>query len=67
MGETLAERVKGLRQALGWRQITLAHKSGIPQATISRIESGTIAQPKMGQLWKLANGFGITIDHLVGR
>ena len=63
----LADRVKALRQALGWSKVKLAKKSGIPPSTISRIESGKIAQPKMGQLCKLADGFGITVDHLLGR
>lgn len=62
----LADKVKELRQKLGWKQVTLAKNSGIPQATISRIESGKIAQPKMGQLHKLANALGATIDYLAG-
>lgn len=62
----LADKVKELRQKLGWKQVTLAKESGIPQATICRIESGNVAQPRMGQLQKLAGALGATIDYLAG-
>jgi transcriptional regulator with XRE-family HTH domain len=62
----LADKVKELRKRLGWNQATLAQKSGITQATISRIESGKVTQPMMGQLHKLADALGVTIDYLVG-
>ncbi len=62
----LADKVKELRQKLGWNQATLAQKSGITQATISRIESGKVTQPKMGQLHKLADALEATIDYLAG-
>jgi DNA-binding XRE family transcriptional regulator len=60
----LAERVTDLRQKLGWNQVTLARNSSITQATISRIENGKVTQPKMGQLQKLAETLGTTIDYL---
>ena len=60
----LADRVKELRQKLGWNQATLAKEAKITQATISRIESGKVTQPKMGQLQKLADALGTTIDYL---
>lgn len=62
----LPDKVKELRQKRGWNQATLAQKSGITQATISRIESGKISQPKMGRLQKLADALGTTIDYLAG-
>jgi transcriptional regulator with XRE-family HTH domain len=62
----LADKVKELRQKLGWNQATLAQKSGITQATISRIESGKVIQPKIGQLRKLADTLEATIDYLAG-
>ena len=62
----LADKVKELRQKLGWNQATLAKKAPITQATISRIESGKVTQPKMGQLHKLADALGATIDYLAG-
>ena len=62
----LADKVRELCQKLGWNQATLARRSGITQATISRIENGKVAQPMMGQLHKLADALGTTIDYLVG-
>ena len=62
----LADKVKELRQKLGWNQATLAKEAKITQATISRIESGKVTQPKMGQLQKLADVLGTTIDYLTG-
>jgi DNA-binding XRE family transcriptional regulator len=63
---TLADKVKELRQKHGWNQVTLAQKSDIIQATISRIESGKVTQPQLGQLQKLAEALGVTIDYLAG-
>jgi transcriptional regulator with XRE-family HTH domain len=62
----LGEKVKELRLKLGWKQVTLAKKAEIPQATVSRIERGQVSQPKMGQLRKLAEALGTTIDYLAG-
>lgn len=63
---SLALKVRDLRLKMGWKQITLAQKSGITQATISRIESGKVTQPKMSQLQKLAAALETTLDYLVG-
>ena len=60
----LGTKLKELRSKLGWKQVTLSQKSGVLQATISRIESGKITQPKMGQLQKIADALGVTIDYL---
>ena len=62
---TLANKVRGLRQELGWNQVTLAQKSGITQATISRIESGKVTQPKMGQYIKLADSLKTTVEYFI--
>lgn len=64
---TLAERVKELRNKLGWSQAVLAQKSGVTQATISRIENGRVANPLMRELQKLAETLGTSIDYLAGR
>lgn len=62
----LGTKVKERRLKLGWKQVTLAKEADIPQATVSRIERGEVTQPKMGQLKKLADALGTTIDYLVG-
>lgn len=41
---TLAERARGLRLAKGWRQITLAQRSGVSLASLRRFEeSGRVS------------------------
>lgn len=62
----LGEKVRELRLKLGWNQVTLAKKADVPQATVSRIERGKVTQPKIGQLQKLAEALGTTIDYLMG-
>ena len=62
----LADKVKELRQKLGWNQATLAKEAKITPATISRMESGKVTQPKIGQLQKIADALGVTIDYLAG-
>ena len=63
----LAAKVAGLRKAKGMSQVALSRKTQIKQATISRIESGEIKEPRLTVLRELANGLGVTLDFLVGR
>jgi transcriptional regulator with XRE-family HTH domain len=39
VGETLAARVKALRLAKGWKQATLAERSGVSLASLRRFEA----------------------------
>ena len=45
----------------------LAEASRISPATISRIESGQITQPRLEHLRSLAEVLGVPLDYLVGR
>ena len=63
---TLAEKVRSLRQKMGWTQSALAAHAELTQATVSRIEGGLVTQPRMEQLQKIAKALGTTIDHLAG-
>jgi len=63
----LAYKVKTIREALGWNQQRLAEKSGITQATISRIESGKVIDPRLSQITKIAEAFDVTVDYLLGK
>ncbi len=50
-------------------QITEAHLArmiGMPRATINKIHSGKILDPKSSTLNLIANYFGITVDQLIG-
>lgn len=61
----ISKNMKIFRKAIGWTQVTLATKSGIPQATISRIEAGHIKDPSISIIVKLAKAFEINIEDLL--
>lgn len=63
----LAYKVKSIREALGWKQCKLAEKTGITQATISRIEGGQVKDPRLEHIIKIAEAFDVSIDLLLGR
>lgn len=58
-----AEQLKLLRTVKGWSQAELAKRSGVPQATISELETG---QAKKGPLLDvaiaLADALGVGLD-----
>ena len=62
----LSERIKVFREKMKWTQDDLARESGIPQATISRIESGKISSLKSKNAIKLAKALKVTTDFLMG-
>ena len=62
---TLGENITRLRRMHGWSQVDLSQKSGVTQATLSRIEHGKVRQPKLEQLQRLAEVLGTTIDHII--
>ena len=63
---TLAEKVRVKRGEKGLKQAELAEKSGLTQATISRIESGEIEHLRADKIKKLAKALDVTVDFLVG-
>jgi transcriptional regulator with XRE-family HTH domain len=64
---SLGTTVKWLREQLGMNQKQLAQRSGIAQATISRIESEQVKELKSEALIRLAKALGVTVDFLVGK
>jgi len=62
----LAEKVRVKRDELGMTQAELAKKSGLTQATISRIENEEVQQLKSDALKALAQALGVTTDFLSG-
>ncbi len=62
----LSEKVRVKREEVRLTQAELAKKSGLTQATISRIESGEVLQIRSDHLRLLAKALGTTVDFLVG-
>lgn len=64
---SLKDRVKALREAKGITQRRLAELVKVTPATISRLESGKIADLKSSALIGIADALGVSLDYLVGR
>jgi transcriptional regulator with XRE-family HTH domain len=58
-------RIQELRESKGWSQAELARKSGVPQPTISRLESGKSRALNLKHLEKLARALGVNAAVLV--
>lgn len=64
--ESLAARLKALREGKGLTKYRLAKLSGISQTYIYRIELGEIKNPRRDTLQALAKGLDITLAQLIG-
>ena len=62
----LHEQIRRLRMARGITQVELAHRLGVSKQSVSNWESNNI-QPSIELLEKIADLFGVTTDHLLGR
>jgi len=62
----LSEKVRVKREERRMTQAQLAQKSGLTQATISRIESGEVKQLKSAAIHNLAKALDVSVDFLVG-
>ena len=60
------ERLARAREKHGWTQRELAERAGIRYETISRIENGKHAEPRVYVAVALAKALGTTVDYLVG-
>ncbi len=59
-------QLKKLREEAGESQYSFAKKFGVAQSTIGNWESGT-REPNLDSISRLADYFGVTVDHLLGR
>lgn len=57
-------RLKNARLKAGLTQVALAERSGVPQSTISELESGRTADPGYLTLVKLARALGRRTESL---
>ena len=62
---SLGRNLKVLRQQQSLNQKDLSHRSGVPQSTISRIETGRVRQPGSSALKNLADALGVSADSLM--
>ncbi len=61
----LGRNLKELRQKQSLNQKDLSDRSGVSQATISRIETGRVRQPGSSALKNLADALGVSTDSLI--
>jgi len=54
-----------LREEKGWSREKLAVESGVSYNTIVKIEYGSIKNPKIETVIKLAGALGVSIDKLI--
>lgn len=55
--------VRILRQRRGWSQRKLARQANLPEADVSRIETGRL-RPYRGQARRLARALGVRVEDL---
>ena len=63
----LGKYLRAEREARGWSARELAERSGVPDSTIVRIESGFIASPRPDKLSKIARALGLSLAEVYGR
>lgn len=64
MADTLAAVLAAARKNRGWSLRDAERKTGVPNAHISRIETGKIRQPEITTLMALAEGYGLPLGEL---
>ena len=62
----IGERIRKYRKRHRWSQHELARRSHVPQALISRLESGRRDTVTTDVAKRLARALGVGIDYLVG-
>lgn len=61
----LGPRLKAARKALGWTLRQAEKHSGVPNAHISQLETGTILHPGTSPLIRLSAAYGVPLAELV--
>jgi len=63
---TMGQKIQRARKQRRWSQWELAARSKVPQATLSRLESGEQDNPTVDTLRKLSVTLGLSMDYLAG-
>lgn len=58
-------RLQEMRLRRGWNQRELSERSTVPQPMISEIETGTVPNPQINTMYKLATALKCTVDDLI--
>jgi transcriptional regulator with XRE-family HTH domain len=66
IGKLVGERVRQRRKALGMTQEQLETASGVPQGSISRIESGVAEDVYASTVLGFAKALQVSTDYLLG-
>lgn len=64
--DTLAYRVRYLRESMEWSQTELAQRTQVNRSKISRLESGATTNISLSLLASLAQAFHVSTDYLLG-
>ena len=64
--DIIAERLRALRNSLGYSQKEIATMLGTTQASINRYEHDQVSPPPETILW-YADFFGVSLDYVYGR
>ena len=62
MKPTFADKLRNLREALGWTQDDLAEAAQVNRVTVAKYEAGKI-EPKLKTLGKLARALGVDVNY----
>lgn len=65
MSSTIGERIKTLREGLGWSQEDLASRAGVTRGAISQWETTPTQRILAPHLVATAKALGVTVDELV--
>lgn len=60
------ERLRQIRTERGWSQERLGEVIGVSRSAISKIEKGTVPDPKLEQIAKMAEALGVSAEWLSG-
>jgi transcriptional regulator with XRE-family HTH domain len=64
--ETMAMRLKRLREAAGLTQQELANRAGLSISAVTQTEGGQKKDPKLSTLVALARVLGVSLDEVAG-
>ena len=63
----LIDNIKKLRKEQNLSQEQLAKRAGVTYSALTKVEGGTIKNPTVGTLRKIADAVNTSIDALIGR